>query len=113
MDTSSVPTFLACGAFFVLSFVTIWAFWFVERLREQTPRTCENRPSCAPHVRVPARCRLITRSCLSLHAKKSRGFLRGFVCIRLWSISPVAIGADSDANTRRADADAAPYSPRV
>jgi hypothetical protein len=33
MDTSSVPTFLACGAFFVLSFVTIWAFWFVERLR--------------------------------------------------------------------------------
>jgi hypothetical protein len=33
MDTSSVPTFLACGTFFVLSFVTIWAFWFVERLR--------------------------------------------------------------------------------
>jgi hypothetical protein len=33
MDTSSVPTFLACGAFFVFSFVTIWAFWFVERLR--------------------------------------------------------------------------------
>jgi hypothetical protein len=32
MDTSSA-TFLACGAFFVLSFVTIWAFWFVERLR--------------------------------------------------------------------------------
>ena len=33
MDTSTVPTFLACGAFFALSFVTIWAFWFVERLR--------------------------------------------------------------------------------
>jgi hypothetical protein len=32
VDTSSA-TFLACGAFFVLSFVTIWAFWFVERLR--------------------------------------------------------------------------------
>ena len=33
MDKSSVPTFLACGAFFALSFVTIWAFWFAERLR--------------------------------------------------------------------------------
>ena len=33
MDTSTVPTFLACGAFFVLSFVMIWAFWYVERLR--------------------------------------------------------------------------------
>jgi len=33
MDTGTVPTFLACGAFFALSFVTIWAFWFVERLR--------------------------------------------------------------------------------
>ena len=32
MDTSSA-TLLACGAFFALSFVTIWAFWFVERLR--------------------------------------------------------------------------------
>ena len=32
MDTSSA-TFLACGAFFALSFVTIWAFWYVERLR--------------------------------------------------------------------------------
>ena len=40
MDTSSA-TFLACGAFFALSFVTIWAFWFVERLREQAPLTCE------------------------------------------------------------------------
>jgi uncharacterized membrane protein len=26
-------TFLACGGIFALSFVTIWAFWFVERLR--------------------------------------------------------------------------------
>ena len=33
MDISTVPTFLACGAFFALSFVTIWAFWLVERLR--------------------------------------------------------------------------------
>jgi hypothetical protein len=33
MDISTVPTFLACGAFFVLSFVTIGAFWFAERLR--------------------------------------------------------------------------------
>lgn len=40
MDTSSVPTFLACGAFFVLSFATIWAFWYVERLRGAS----------APHV---------------------------------------------------------------
>ena len=40
MDTSSVPTLLACGAFFALSFVTIWAFWFVERLRGAS----------APHV---------------------------------------------------------------
>jgi len=33
MDMSSVPTSLACGGFFVLSFVAIWAFWFAERLR--------------------------------------------------------------------------------
>jgi len=32
MDTSSA-TFLACGAFFALSFVMIGAFWFAERLR--------------------------------------------------------------------------------
>ena len=40
MDKSTASTFLACGAFFVLSFVTIWAFWFVERLRGAS----------APHV---------------------------------------------------------------
>jgi hypothetical protein len=39
MDTSSA-TLLACGGFFALSFVTIWAFWFVERLRGAS----------APHV---------------------------------------------------------------
>jgi uncharacterized membrane protein len=39
MDTSSA-TFLACGAMFLLSFVMIWAFWFVERLRGAS----------APHV---------------------------------------------------------------
>jgi len=39
MDTSSA-TFLACGAMFSLSFVMIWAFWFVERLRGAS----------APHV---------------------------------------------------------------
>ena len=39
MDTSSA-TFLACGAFFALSFAAIWAFWFVERLRGAS----------APHV---------------------------------------------------------------
>jgi hypothetical protein len=33
MDTSVLPTFLACGAIFVLSFVTIGAFWFLERMR--------------------------------------------------------------------------------
>jgi hypothetical protein len=32
MDTTSA-TSLGCGAFFALSFVTIWAFWFVEPLR--------------------------------------------------------------------------------
>jgi len=50
--------------------------------------------------------RLTTCSELFEFAKKSRGFLCGFL-IRLWSISSVAIGTDS-ANTRRADADAAP-----
>jgi len=34
MDTSTVPTFLACGAFFALSF---WSGY-----GEQTPLTCEN-----------------------------------------------------------------------
>jgi hypothetical protein len=33
MDISSVPTLVACGAFFALSFVMIGAFWFAERLR--------------------------------------------------------------------------------
>jgi hypothetical protein len=33
MDIDTAPTFLACGAFFVLSFVAIWAFWLAERLR--------------------------------------------------------------------------------
>jgi hypothetical protein len=39
MDTSSA-TLLACGALFALAFVTIGAFWFVERLRGAS----------APHV---------------------------------------------------------------
>ena len=33
MDISSVPTLVACGAFFALSFVMIAAFWFAERMR--------------------------------------------------------------------------------
>lgn len=33
MGINSVPTFFACGAFFVLSFVAISAFWYAERLR--------------------------------------------------------------------------------
>lgn len=33
MDTSFVQTFLACGGIFVLSFVAIGAFWFLERMR--------------------------------------------------------------------------------
>jgi hypothetical protein len=33
MEMSAASTLLGCGGFFVLSFVTIWAFWFVERLR--------------------------------------------------------------------------------
>ena len=33
MMTSYASTFLACGGIFVLSFVAIWAFWYVERLR--------------------------------------------------------------------------------
>jgi hypothetical protein len=40
MITSYVSAFLACGGIFVLSFVAIWAFWFVERLRGAS----------APHV---------------------------------------------------------------
>jgi hypothetical protein len=39
MDPTSAA-FLACGAFFALAFVLIWAFWFVERLRGAS----------APHV---------------------------------------------------------------
>jgi hypothetical protein len=39
LDTTSA-TFLACGAFFALSFVLIGVFWFVERLRGAS----------APHV---------------------------------------------------------------
>jgi len=44
MDTSTVPTFLACGAFFVLSFGMIWAFWFVERLRGASAPHVKSRP---------------------------------------------------------------------
>lgn len=33
MDTSFLPTFLACGAIFGLSFVAIGAFWLLERMR--------------------------------------------------------------------------------
>ena len=33
MTTSFASTFLACGGIFALSFVAIWAFWYVERLR--------------------------------------------------------------------------------
>ena len=40
MDTNSVSTLLACGGFFLLAFIAIWAFWFVERLRGAS----------APHV---------------------------------------------------------------
>ena len=31
--TVNEQAFLFCGEIFVLSFVTIWAFWFVEKLR--------------------------------------------------------------------------------
>ena len=44
--------------------------------------------------------------CSTLHSKKSRGFLRGFVHITPLSAVSVAMGADSDANAGRADADA-------
>ena len=33
MATSYGSTLLACGGIFVLAFVTIWAFWYVEQLR--------------------------------------------------------------------------------
>jgi hypothetical protein len=33
MTTSYASTLLACGGIFALCFVSIWAFWFVERLR--------------------------------------------------------------------------------
>jgi hypothetical protein len=38
-------TFLSCAAIFLLAFFTIWAFWFVERLRGDS----------APKVAVLAR----------------------------------------------------------
>lgn len=40
METSVASTFAACGGIFVLSFVAIWALWFVERWRGAS----------APHV---------------------------------------------------------------
>lgn len=33
MSTTFLQTFLLCGAIFLLSFLAIWAFWFIERLR--------------------------------------------------------------------------------
>ena len=41
--------------------------------------------------------------------RKSRGFLCGMLVFRLLSAFSVAIGADSDADTGRADADAATF----
>ena len=39
MATTVSSTLLACGGMFALSFVAIWAFWFVERLRgDSAPR---------------------------------------------------------------------------
>ena len=40
MTTQFTSTLLMCGGIFVISFATIWAFWFVERLRGAS----------APHV---------------------------------------------------------------
>ena len=33
MVTTFGSTLLACGGIFILSFLAIWAFWFVDRLR--------------------------------------------------------------------------------
>lgn len=33
MSTPFQQALLLCGSIFVLSFFTIWAFWFIERLR--------------------------------------------------------------------------------
>jgi len=38
MTTSFTSTFFACGGIFALSFVAIWAFRFVERLRRASAR---------------------------------------------------------------------------
>jgi hypothetical protein len=57
---------------------------------------------------VLARCRLTTRSeRFEFASEKSRGFLRGFARIQTVVAFSVAIGADSDADAGRADADAA------
>ena len=103
MDTSSA-TLLACGAMFLLSFVMIWAFWFVERLRGASAPTCE-AGQVERHVGGGSM-RLTTRSePFEIAIKKSRGFLRGFSRVRLLPVS--SVGTDSDANAGGADADAA------
>ena len=49
MDTSFVPTFVACGAIFALSFFMIWVFWFVERLRGCPAPLKRGRLACKVH----------------------------------------------------------------
>jgi hypothetical protein len=64
--------------------------------------------SYTPHVGVPARCRLTTRSGrFEFASEKAADFSAALLVFRLLSAFSVAIGADSNADARGADADAA------
>jgi hypothetical protein len=75
------------------------------------------RPSRVKSARLRTACRSVGSMpadrllrAIRVYMRKSRGFLRGFCCVRLSSICSVAIGADADANAGGADADAATLS---
>jgi hypothetical protein len=64
----------------------------------------------APHVGAPARCRLTTRSRpFEPASEKAADFSAALLVFRLSPTFSVAIGADSDADAGRADADAATF----
>jgi hypothetical protein len=74
----------------------------------QAPLTCEIGASYTPHVGVPARCRLTTRSGrFEFASEKAADFSAALLVFRLLSAFSVAIGADSNADAGGADADAA------
>jgi hypothetical protein len=64
--------------------------------------------SCAPHVGVPAQCRLTTRSGrFEFASEKAADFSAALLVLGLLSAFSVAVGADSDADAGGVDADAA------